>query len=257
MKYFALLGLAACGAIAISVAGQEPTRGPDGRTTTHVSGVSVLAISGKPFSANDSIDWIRTLDDGSTVTQHLDAFVARDSQGRIYRERHHFVPANSKDPAPLHEIHLYDPGARTQLLCNGRTYRCTLSDWTPQTSFRETPEGSYDRGARTLKREPLGADTIEGIYVLGTRETMTTSQGTAGNEHALLATREFWYSSELETNLAVTRVDPVEGKQIIRLSQISRSEPDAHLWDIPIGFKLRDLRRGGLVKRSFGETFGR
>jgi hypothetical protein len=221
---------------------QEPSRGPDGGTKSQVSGVEVLAIPGKPFSAKDTIDWIRTLEDGSKVTLHLDAFLARDSHGRVYRERHHFVPANSKTPAPLYEIHLFDPVTRTQLLCNGRTYRCVLSDYTPETFFNATPEGVYDHGNRTLTREHLGADTIEGIYTLGTRETMTTNAGAVGNERPIVSTREFWYSDELQTNLSVTRIDPVEGKQIIRLSAISRTEPDEHLWDIPVGFTVRDMR---------------
>jgi hypothetical protein len=90
------------------------------------------------------------------------------------------------------------------------------------TPVQDTPEGSYQNGTRTLTREHLASDTIEGIYVLGTRA--------------------FWYSDELQTNLAVRRIDPMLGKQAIRLSGISRSEPDPHLWDVPIGFTVRDLR---------------
>jgi hypothetical protein len=224
---------------------QEPSRGPDGRTSTHVSGVEVLAIPDVPFSAKDGIDWTRTLADGGTVALHLDAFLARDRKGRIYRERHHFVPVGSKDAAPLYEIHLYDPVTRTQLLCNGRTFRCTLSDWVPQTFFQATPEGTYNQGTSTLMRERLGMDRMEGMPVLGTRETMTIAAGVAGNDRPYISTREFWYSSDLQTNLAVTRVDPVDGKEVIRLSQISRSDPDPHLWDVPLGFTVRDMRAAG------------
>ena len=240
---------AGCVLLASLALAQEPLRGPDGRTTSHVSGVEVLAIPGAPFSAKDSIDWTRTLEDGSTMTLHLDAFLARDGQGRIYRERHNFVPANAKTPAPLYEIHLYDPVARTQMLCNGRTYQCVLTDYKPQTPFVTTPEGVYNRGTTTLRREHLGADVIDGIAVDGTRETMTINAGVAGNERAYISTKEFWYSSELQTNLAVTRSDPAAGKQVIRLSKISRSEPDAHLWDVPVGFKVRDMRGAGRRER--------
>jgi hypothetical protein len=242
MERSAAFALAGCILFVSTVLAQEPSRGPDGGTSSHVSGVEVLAIPGKPFSAKDTIDWVRTLEDGSTVTLQLDAFLARDSHGRVYRERHRFVPAGSKDRSPLYEIHLFDPVTRTQLLCNGRTFRCVLSNYTPQTFFDATPEGVYDHGTRTLTREHLGADTIEGFYTVGTRETMTTKAGAVGNERPIVSTREFWYSDELQTNLSVTRIDPVEGKQVIRLSAISQSEPDEHLWDIPIGFTVRDMR---------------
>ncbi|MGB6744274.1 MAG: hypothetical protein WBE38_11560 [Terracidiphilus sp.] len=241
MKRSALLFATGCMAASLLTA-QDTPRGPDGRTTSHVSGVEVLAIPGKPFSATSTTRWTRTLEDGTTITLRLQARVARDGQGRIYRERHNFVPENATGPAPLYEIHLYDPVTGTQLLCNGRTYRCDLYDYRPQTSFQATPEGTYDNGNRTLTREYLGSDVIEGISVLGTRETMTISAGVAGNERPIVSTREFWYSDELETNLAVTRIDPVDGKQVIRLSDISRAEPDAHLWEVPVGFTVRDER---------------
>lgn len=239
----AFLIVAGCLVSASCLFAQEPSRGPDGGTSaTHVSGVDILAISGKPFSASTSTDWTRTLPDGSTVTLHLDAFLARDGMGRIYRERHNFVPADSKSPASLYEIHLTDPVAKTDLLCDGRAYACVLREYRPQTFFETTPEGTYDQGTRTLRREYLGGDTIEGIYVQGTRETTTIAAGARGNDQPIVSSREFWYSDELKTNLAVTRIDPIHGKQVIRLFHISRTEPDSHLWDVPIGFKVLDLR---------------
>jgi hypothetical protein len=184
--------IAVCLALIGAAAAQEPSRGPDGGTGgTHVSGVEILAIPGKPFAAKTTTDWTRALEGGNTVSLHLDAFLARDSRGRIYRERHKFVPAGTTDQAPLYEIHLTDPVAKTDLLCNGRTYVCILSDYKPRTSFEPTPEGTYDHDTRTLHREFLGADTIEGIYVQGTRETTTVSEGVAGNERPMVSTREF------------------------------------------------------------------
>jgi len=248
MKFPLLSPLAAFALVIQAIVAQEPVRGPDANPSHHVPGVVLLTIPGKPFSAKTSTDWTRTLADGSTITLHLDAFLARDSQGRVYRENHQFVPVGSKFKAPLYEIHLYDPVARVQLYCYGRTFRCEMTDYTPETFYTPPQEGAYDHGARTLAREHLGSDTIEGIYVTGTRETTTIQPGTVGNEHAMVSTREFWYSDELETNLAVTRIDPIEGRQVIRLSEIKRGDPDSHLWDVPIGFTVRDLRR--LVRQT-------
>lgn len=242
MHVRAFVAAAGCILLVTFARAQDTPRGPDGGTSHHVSGVEVLNIPGKPFTAKTSTDWTRTLNDGSSITLHLDALIARDSQGRVYRERHNFVPANSTRLAPLYEIHLYDPVSRTQLLCNGRVRRCILADYKPQITFQASPEGSYMNGTRTLTREQLGSDTIDGIYVAGTRETLTVSPGAIGNERPVVYTREFWYSDELQTNLAVTRNDPMEGKQVIRLSNIKREEPDPHLWDVPIGFTVQDQR---------------
>ena len=91
MKYPALLLVLACCFTGLALTAQERSRGPDGGTHTRVSGVEVLAIPGKPFSANTSTDWTRTLEDGSTMTLYLDAILARDGEGRVYRERHTFI----------------------------------------------------------------------------------------------------------------------------------------------------------------------
>ena len=217
-------------------------RGPDGGTSTFVSGVQLLSIPGKPFSAKTSTEWTRPVADGSTITRHLEAKLARDSQGRLYRENHTFVPSNSKQKAPIYEIHIYDPVTRTQTLCAVRTRVCVLTDYSPKTFFETASTGLNANGTRSLTRESLGSEVIDGMYVTGTRETTTTSPGVAGNEQPLVSIRDFWYSSELQTNLAVTRNDPVEGKQEIRLSEISTTEPDPHLFDIPIGYTVRDDR---------------
>jgi len=59
----------------------ELIRGPDGGTTYHVDGISVRPLPGQPFSGKGTTEWTRTLEDGSVVTTHLFAMVARDSQG--------------------------------------------------------------------------------------------------------------------------------------------------------------------------------
>jgi hypothetical protein len=236
---FALVGMALLGGI---VAAQEPSRGPDGGASTHVSGVEVLAIPDKPFSANTSTEWTRALEDGSTVVTQLQAKLARDSRGRVYRENHVFVPANSDQKSPIYEIHIYDPGARAQIRCKTHTLECVMTDYAPMTFFETRPTGSYAKGTRSLARESLGTDVIEGLNVIGTRETITVNAGVLGNAQPIISTRDFWYSEELQTNLAVTRHDPREGTQVIRLSNLSQAEPDAHLFEVPIGYSVRDLR---------------
>jgi len=223
-----------------ALAAQEPSRGPDGGPSTHVPGISLLAIQGKPFSGVDTIEWTHTLEDGSTISTHTTAILARDSQGRMYRENHHFVPLDKK--SPLYQVHIYDPVTRSQAHCSTTNFQCVITDYVPQTFFDTRPAGLFDDGNRSLTRESLGSQTIEGIYVNGTRETTTINPGVLGNDRPLVSTREFWYSDELQSNLAVTRIDPRTGKQVIWISDISRSEPDAHLFDIPIGYSVRDMR---------------
>jgi hypothetical protein len=228
--------------ISLQLTAQDAQRGPDSSTSYHVPGVDVLPIAGKPFSAKSRTEWTRKLEDGSTLQQHLTANLARDSQGRVYRERRSFMPGLSNEETRLTEIMIYDPVAKSQTICTVALRKCVVSDYHAQTSFREMPEGSFDGGRRYLSRENLGYSTIEDLEVTGTRETTTAQPGTIGNEMPLVSTREFWYSAELQTNLAVTRNLPAEGLQVVRLSNVNTNEPAAELFLAPAAFAIEDVR---------------
>lgn len=221
---------------------EELARGPDGGTTYHVDGISVRPLPGQPFSGRSTTEWSRTLEDGSVVTTHLFAMVARDSQGRIYREGRNFVPVGSNQEPRRYRFKIFDPITHTLTLCMVATRSCNVTDYFAPTGFTQRPVGPFDEGKRSLARESIGNDVMDGINVVGTRETVTINAGVVGNSQALSITREFWYSPELQVNLAITRKDPREGKQVVRVQEVSRSEPDQNLFKVPEGYAVHDLR---------------
>jgi hypothetical protein len=209
--------------------------------TYHVPGVDVLNIPDKPFTAKTSTDWTRTAADGTTVKLHLDANIARDSEGRVYRERRGFVPAGSNLASPLHEIMIYDPASSTETVCSLATRHCVVRPFHSQTSYTILPAGSLANGTRFLTRESLGTSTIAGLEVTGTRETLTVNPGVHGNDRPLVSTRDFWYSADLETNVAVTRSTATEGQQVVHLREVSRDEPQASQFAVPSGFTVEQV----------------
>ncbi len=54
------------------------------------SGVAISALPGMPFTGQETIVWTHQVSD-KTVTSRLVGTVARDSQGRTYREGHSFT----------------------------------------------------------------------------------------------------------------------------------------------------------------------
>jgi hypothetical protein len=226
----------------------EASRGPDGGTRYHVDGIKVLPVTGKPFSGRSTTEWTRNLADGTVVTTHLFALVARDSQGRIYRERRSFVPANTDEQSKLKEIILFDPAAHTRTTCTVAARRCTVTGYYASTSFKPMPAGPFDNGRRSLSRESLGSDVIDGVNVVGTRETISINTDVVGNSQPLVTTREFWYSPDLEVNLSVTRKDPREGTQVIQVGDLSRSEPDPAMFKVPAGFVVENPRGSAKVE---------
>jgi hypothetical protein len=219
----------------------EPSRGPDGGTRFRVAGIEVLPVAGKPFTGHDTIEWTRNLEDGTVVTTHLEAVVARDSQGRIYRERRTFVPVNTPaQQSQLVEIIFLDPAAHTRTTCTVATRHCAVTGYFARASYAPPQAGPLANGTRYLSRESLGANVVDDLDVVGTRETLAIDAGAVGNNRPLVATREFWYSPDLQTNLSVTRKDPREGTQVIRLVDLSRTEPDPALFQLPPGFSMQE-----------------
>ncbi|HSZ60929.1 MAG TPA: hypothetical protein VK828_03990 [Terriglobales bacterium] len=245
MKIFVLLVVAGSLLLVRVAAAQEPTgpsRGPDRGTEFRVHGIQVLPATGRPFVAMDNIEWTRQLEDGSTATTHLFATVARDSQGRIYREHRAFVPADKNQQSRRKDFVLLDPIGHTRTTCTPAKRHCTVSDYHESASFVLPPDGLLAKGTRYLSRESLGSNVISGLNVVGTRETLSITVGVVGNSQPLVATKEYWYSPDLQVNLSVTRKDPRIGVQVLQLVDLSRSEPDPTIFQVPSGFVVEDTR---------------
>ncbi|MGB7731101.1 MAG: hypothetical protein WBL50_23975 [Candidatus Acidiferrum sp.] len=244
MRFLTRLGI--CAFLAGALLAQHSTAqslGPDGDTRVSINGIRILPVTGKPFSGSDSIDWTRTLEDGSVVAMHQNAKLARDGQGRIYREKVTRFPANSGQKSRVNEIIIMDPVAHTRTDCVMAGRRCNVTDYYSPTSFALPPAGAFDNGKRELSRESLGTDTIDGLNVVGTRETLTVNAGIEGNSQPLSSIEETWYSPDLEVNLLVTRRDPRQGTVVIHVVDLSRSEPDPSLFQIPANFLVEDHRQ--------------
>ena len=243
MRLWALHSLTSLILVTSTLTASEPVtpRGPDGGTQTRVHGIQVLPATNRPFSARDHIVWTRNLEDGNVLNTELYAFVARDSQGRIYREHRSFVPLHSNRPSRQFDFVLLDPVSHTRTTCVIRTRLCTITPYYAPTAFVPNPDGSLDNGMRFLSRMDLGKNLMNGIEVIGTRETLDISSGAVGNSQTLESTRDFWYSPALQVNLTVTRKDPRIGTQMLELVDLSLTEPNLKIFQVPAGFIVQKL----------------
>jgi hypothetical protein len=97
--------------------------------------------------------------------------------------------------------------------------------------------------------ESLGTQLIEGVLAEGTRRTFTYPSGSVGNDRPFSATQEIWTSPELKIMVLSKNDDPRSGESVTRLINISRSEPDAALFQPPPDFQVVDDT--GAVKITF------
>ena len=97
-------------------------------------------------------------------------------------------------------------------------------------------------GARAEKPvvESLGTQFMEGLAVEGTRTTVTIPAGQIGNERPINIVSERWFSQDLKVLVMSRQSDPRFGETTYRLTNLTRAEPAAHLFEIPADFTLVD-----------------
>jgi hypothetical protein len=93
---------------------------------------------------------------------------------------------------------------------------------------------------KQAQSEDLGEQVIEGVRAHGRREKRTIAVGEIGNDRAIETSSETWFSDELQTIVLSKRTDPRMGDNEYRLTNISRTEPAASLFEVPAGYTIQE-----------------
>lgn len=88
--------------------------------------------------------------------------------------------------------------------------------------------------------EKLPPQVIEGVMAEGTRNTITIPEGAQGNDRPISVVTETWMSPELKMVVLTKTTDPRSGETIMRLTNISRVEPDPTLFLPPVDYTVVD-----------------
>ena len=104
-------------------------------------------------------------------------------------------------------------------------------------------------GLSYLTREEMGRSTIDSLEVIDSRETRTYNAGAFGNDRPVAVTKRFWYSPQLQVNLAVDRHDPRTEDQKLELTELNLSEPDPAWFAVPEGYRLIRERAPAALER--------
>ncbi len=86
--------------------------------------------------------------------------------------------------------------------------------------------------------EHLGTQFIEGVTVEGTRTTVTIPAAQIGNELPIKIVSERWFSPDLKVLVMSRQSDPRFGETTYRLTNLTRGEPAADLFEAPADFKM-------------------
>lgn len=205
-------------------------------------------VIGEPYYAVEESDTKQTLVDGTNIEQHsVNRKIYRDSQGRTRIESYPINVPGDADPSNPVVISIEDPVAGTVFFLDPRNHTAhevgALPKIAPQAPPRKMaapqsppPRPKSDRPKVT--REDLGTQMMEGLLVQGIRTTTTIPAGAQGNDRPMQIVTETWSSPDLKVTVLRMTSDPRTGVHTDRLTQISRSEPDLSLFEIPPDYTI-------------------
>lgn len=252
---------------AVAQAGQEP------KVTTFEMRSRVplesKTVRDAPYSADVVTDHTQTLADGNRIVEHSTAHVYRDKDGRVRREEDHGSGSLSvsivdpvagvsysldsdkhiawKTPTPnimmdLNEKVLAEVRARKLEDAQPRLREVSPL---PNTITVDVSGGRIEMrrssgGVEQHSEEQLPGRNIEGVSAVGHRTTTTIPAGAIGNDLPIVITSEEWTSPDLQALVLTERKDPRNGDSTYRLLNISRSEPDASLFQVPPDYTIKE-----------------
>ncbi len=282
-RWVGLAGLAAVVAVAQTTSTQTTSGGKSpaaaiafrsGRTgvlstfapgTILAGGVSLQNVKGHPFAAEEDVDTIQTLADGTRITQATQkTLIYRDSEGRT-RTEHIFTPPPGVTMVSVPSfVTIMDPASGYRYTIDQNNHTARRMAWhvaarrlnqtavassaarvipgspatSPATATSATPASS--RPHPEISEEPLGTETIEGMAAEGKRTTVVYPEGFMGNDRPITTVTETWTSSELGMVVLSKVSDPRNGETTSKLNNISFEEPDAALFEVPAGYSIVD-----------------
>lgn len=217
--------------LAIAMPSASAQAGPD---------IFVTPIPHSPFRGVVEVERSLVRPDGSVLKLKTTREIARDSRGRIRNESRSMIPISSNQTPGIVRVHLFDPETRTSIMLDPqeRTFSSMTVNHPPATVpprlVYASPTGSTLPPNEFTKEEDLGMQEMEGVAVHGVREIQTIPAESKGKD--VVVTDEYWYSDDLRINMLIAHNDPRTGSVTMTVRQVTRSEPDAALFEIPNGY---------------------
>jgi hypothetical protein len=205
---------------------------------------SVPTVSGAPVTATFAVRLERPLAGGGARSLKSMTLVARDSDGRIRRELHEYVPESTSGEPRLICMVLDDPRSRTRQVLDP----ILRSD--SKQSLMAVSRSSSTSGSATT--EDLGSKIIDGLEVQGARRTWTIPSQLDDSGQPVQVVEETWFSNQLQMIVSQRRTDSFGRLMTITMSHFDRGEPAASLFKAPHGYGARGR---GQVPGSSGSTW--
>jgi hypothetical protein len=235
-------------------------------------------VKGAPYTATATTETTQVLADGNRIVNKSSASLARDSEGRTRREET-LSNAGPLPLSPMKMVFIDDPttsssyvlnmtektadvmkadtgkvmaGARTVRVFDGGAQVMGVGPG-PSLEARVAPGSGPAMDSKfvadkvihaqqlgEIHQQSLGTEVVEGVNCDHMLMTQTIPAGAIGNEQPIVITSETWASPDLHLLIMRKHNDPRFGETVYKLTNITRSEPDPSLFQLPSDFRVMD-----------------
>ncbi len=165
---------------------------------------------------------------------------------------------NNSPFANLKLVEIRDPVAGVQYLLDPEHHVAYRLPFDAAPAEQPSATATQTRPASAASHQPksertheyLGTQMMEGVLVEGHRTTTVYPVGLLNNDRPITRSCEDWTSPEVGTVLFKCS-DLLNGDFVDRLTNISRTEPDPALFQVPAGYQIVDGPADGRVTLKF------
>jgi hypothetical protein len=208
-----------------------------------VMGMSIGSVTGFPITATIDAENTRTVSRSKTVIVRFRSKIYRDSKGRT-RLEWDMTPLDEPPKPGWFMIEIYDPTTRTGIhlqpsIKTASKTHFSAPDEKPQQVCKDSdfpeidPKALAELAFPQVSQKELPHDVVDGMMVRHGRESVKLSPDSSGKNPAYATLTDYWFSQKLQFFILVKRTGPGKSQHTVKLSDISRGEPDPSLFTIP------------------------
>jgi hypothetical protein len=191
-------------------------------------------VLGRPLSASEVRGTEQTLSDGSHINKSETEHFYRDAMGRMRTETS--TGALIFDPVAGF---IYDVNSARKTYMKIPVHSNSVV--TIAAAAHHTSSSSHSGPNKPEAKdgpvvEDLPPQFLNGVYVKGSRVTVSIPTGALGNDRDLKVVNERWYSDDLKLLLKSSNSDPRFGVTTYELTDISQAPPDPSLFQVPADY---------------------
>lgn len=213
-------------------------------------GMTIGSVPGYPISGTVNAENSRTDSHGKTVSARYRSKIYRDSKGRT-RLEWDMTPLDEPSKPGWLIVDIYDPTTRTSIRLQPSDKSASKTHWPApdeklqpgckSSDLRELdPKELAQIAIPDVSQNELAHDVVDGMAVRHGRESLKYPPSSSGKSSALGRVTDYWFSQELQAFVLVKRSGPGRSQHTVKLSDISRSEPDRSLFTVPPGYKVSE-----------------